>query len=245
LEKLALTHSSAQYTGNYVFIGNSAGTDASQNLVSGCTFDGGANNTLGAWIKFDKAIINQVRDCSFWNGQYAISMQTAAGSYTNVLTIDCCSFAQYRTSAIYGGGQSVTVSNNTFEQSSSGTQSAYSTVSTSFGVMGFNWTGNWFGDGTTTSSSMVAPYGSAGFNFSGNFVNGFANTAPMTAIDLSATDGFSITGNQFYTCFNAIYYSSASNGGIVMGNNFHSVTNIEQNTANKGAQVTTGNNSTV
>jgi hypothetical protein len=92
---------------------------------------------------------------------------------------------------------------------------------------------------------MVAPYGSAGFNFSGNFVNGFANTAPMTAIDLSATDGFSITGNQFYTCFNAIYYSSASNGGIVMGNNFHSVTNIEQNTANKGAQVTTGNNSTV
>lgn len=241
LENLGFIHANDQFTGNFVNIANDGTNgDAAYNMVRGCTFDPGVLVGPAAWIKLDKAIINQVRDCTFWGGTYAISMATVTGSYVNVITIDGCMFGQYASRAIYGCAQSLNVTNNTFEQRSDGGTVAWDSPSSSFTTLGSFWAGNWFGD-ATVGTSCINVYGS-GFTFTGNFISG---PSAGTAIALNGVNGFSITGNQFYTWANGINYASASNGGIVQGNNFHSVTTMEANTTNKGAAVSTANNSTV
>lgn len=243
IQNLWCTYISPQKTGNYIYIANTVVYDAGYNKVTGCEFYTNtlSINSITFWIKFDKVITCYVTDNTFIGGTNHIGFANSSGSYANQILIDSNIFAQQVSTALNGGGQSITVSNNTFEQRSDGQGIVYSTSST-FDVNGFVWTGNWFGDATAAGGPWLNIYGN-GFVFSGNFMVG---NASAIGLFLNNVSGFQITGNQFYSFSTAILYQTATcNGGIVQGNNFHACSTVEGGTGNKGANVTTSNNSTV
>jgi hypothetical protein len=231
-----LTYSSSEFTGNYVYIANTVALDACYNLIKGNYFFAVSRNSVSYWIRFYKAICNQVLDNTFVGGVRCISGTLAAGEYVNQITISDNLFAAYTSIVINGGFQECTVSNNTFEGRSDGQGLAYQNSSTLLS-QGMIWTGNWFGDVTAGAGNPWIFYWGGGFVFSGNFM---AANASSVGIMLNACTGFQITGNYFTSFANVITYNNATcKGGIVMGNFASAYTNFETLTANKDATAST------
>lgn len=171
----------------------------------------------------------RIRNTIFIGGGTAIQGRTSSSltsGFSNAVTIEACYFNDPKNIPIAGGGTSWSVEKCTFEGYNNGTSGnkLAGAVTSSFGVEGFRFVGNWMGDTNTSGGTWVNLVDAAGLEIAGNEFAAHGSTSGSNAIQLNGAKGFKICANRFRsvaTCLN--FASNASEDGEYANNKFLSV----------------------
>lgn len=234
-QDVQLVWSSASFTGYMVDFAHATSSDSAYGGLKNClvgSYDGTLTNGVG--VNADQAIILTFDNCLFDSGDAAIDGQDPdGGSYSNVIKVKDCTFANTGSVPIRYLGESWSITGCTFEPrdggAATGVAGALLTTSDT-PVKGLNFAGNWLGDVATGTSTWLTLYGS-GIHIHGG--NRFGGTAGANAISLNATSGVVVEGNSFTQFAAAVAFETATcTNFIEQGNAFSSVTNRFAGAAN-------------
>ena len=236
IQDIRIVHTSASFTGYLLDGSHSTSSDTSQLVVERCHFgsyDGLQHTAFG--MQLDKVISSTIRDCTFDALAGGIDGQNpAGGSYSNVITLDGCSFNDVQNVPVRYCGESWNITGCTFEPRQSGIAGAVQTTALT-PIKGMNFSGNWLGDVSPGSSTWIILYGK-GATFTGNR---FGGTATGAAISLNAFTGFTASGNAF-VLFNTVFSfdTAGCTDFIEFSNNYDTCTSIYGTTGNQNSFAT-------
>jgi hypothetical protein len=218
-EGLKISYSDRSFSGSLVETGHGAvKADASYLLFDRCLFMGmaGANNA-DALLSLPLCILSTVRNCLFQGSNVGISGRS--GAYSNAIQITDCTFAQQRSVAIRGGGESWLISGCGFEPLAGGRAGAYQQEpgTTAYGLVIL---GCWMGDVSAGGGCWIdlsaAP--ALGLNIIGNRIAA-AGTGSDTAIKIGkGNQGVNIAGNRMEGPVCIDFTSPYTFGASITGN---------------------------
>ena len=178
-----------------------------------------------ALLRLNETISSKITNSKFSGGQIGILGRD--GGYSNMITLDNNFFIFQGTASIKNAGEAWAVKHNTFEPLRDGRIGVYTqNLTPNDFALGFNFKNNWVGDPRTAGGTAIEVK-AVGGEISGNFF--YSENVASTFIKLHNSEGFSITGNEFFAnSSTAIDVASTSYGLSITGNNirtFRSVTN--------------------
>jgi hypothetical protein len=224
---------SSGFTGYLMAFGTNT-SNAAFIRIRDCSFFGsgsGSATYIASGINMDKTIEWSIERSVFGHLSVAVEMAASGSSYSNVGAISENQFIDTAQIPLNGGGNSITINNNTFEGWNNGTTGyalagSLTMVSTN-PQLGLTYINNWHGDVTTNGGTWVSVSGS-GLDFSGNF---FGGNAASDAITLATTSGSHIHANYFDGFSIAVTYSGTNTSTVLEGNSFLAVTSAISGTA--------------
>lgn len=217
IKDIQLMYNNVGFTG--VFIDYSQSTvDAHYGLLERCYIGGESVFGASALVSYNDAIIQNAKDCVFGPAQVAIKGVNSGSDYSNIISVDNCTFVQQVVSSVINAGQSWSFRGCTFEPLASGAASAYNQVTSS--SAGLSFIGCWMGD-ASASGNWISWSGS-GLHLAGNVINTGAKGLNVAG---SSNFGIHITGNQFANIPTAIDLGTGQSRCVVLGNDYQTVTN--------------------
>ena len=198
LEHLQILYTSPAFTGRLVDFRNLTTSDAVYCWIRDCHLGGNPSSLTGAsaLVDFDKATRSGLERCALKGATIGVRGRSAAGTYSNAITISDCSFDGQAVAHIWNPGEAWRISNNTFEPIADGTARA---LGHDAGVTakGLLVTGNWSGDST---GGVVYTVAGKGIVIEGNYI-GATNGVGIETTEVATA--LSIRGNVFEGCATA------------------------------------------
>ncbi len=199
-----LAYSHASYTGTLININQTSGsTNAAwiylhDGRIGGLSTSSG---TAAALIALDLCYDVTIERNSLLNAVIAIKGSTVSVVNANAITIKDNLFLQSTsgTAHIQAGGAAWNILHNTFEPVTSAVAGTFDT--TSVGVRGLTYHGNWHGDASSGTWVQVTGGALNGASFMGNEMQG---TGTSQCLSLGASVGVSIQGNMLECAGNSI-----------------------------------------
>ncbi len=235
---LAITYNNAGFTGLLIDSSHSSAFDTNMLTIENCGFSSGGTGftSAAACIGLDKTGNSSVRRCWIGGAQVGIRGAATNGSYSNVNTIDRCTFSSstgtIAVAHIQNPNQGWYIINNDFEMGNAvGNCSVIGFTGTLTGL-GIQFVGNWLGDMTAAAPITEINVVGSGWAILGNAIQG---SSASTGVSIAANAiGVIVRGNYFNTHSVGIAYGATVNRVDVTGNAYATVTTTSTGTPTSG-----------
>jgi hypothetical protein len=193
-ENMLVDYNNSGFTGTLVAVPTSARISFSTSALNG----NGVTSALYL-LDLDTSLGITARRTSFSGAQYCVRGQNESGAgYANGVHFDGCEFDRYTTAAIRNPGLGWAIDGGSIFEPNTTNAGAAVTMDAGVQAMGFYFTSNWLGDGTSTSPyTWITISGGTGINIVGNYINGQGALASTAVKFTGATSGSVVKGNRF------------------------------------------------
>lgn len=218
IQDIAILYDNAAFAGDLLDFSQLV-ADTAYLTVDRCLIGGKGVRGALKLVKLDKVIISHFTDCVFTDAQRLVEGQAAAGSYSNAITFENCTFQRAVAEETRNAGEAWKFDRCTFEQRvlSDGTGAGAGAYAYSAGVFAENLTFDtcWFGDATAVGNWID-------FQGKGLVVKGCHMGSGDVGIRLGAgnIEGVEIVGNRFDNIATAgITLNNTGNKNIIIEGN--------------------------
>jgi hypothetical protein len=200
--------------------------DSAYGTFERCQFAGLSIRSANGF-NLDKAIVMAFRDCYFQNLNVACIGQKEAGSYSNSIRWDGCTFTGMKVSPLKNAGDAWYISACTFDSPMfGGAAGAYSQDAGIAAPRATTFTGCWMGDvAETAPASTWINWKGNGLNVTTNLIGGSLGKETIFGINVQAgSTAIHISGNRFVSVTNPITLAATAKRYIIGANEVSSAT---------------------
>jgi hypothetical protein len=155
-----LRYASSLFTGDLLDFSHSTSADATYMAIEDCMLGGysGLTSSARRLINLDAAILGSVTKCHMAWAKVGVGGVSTPG-YSNVHTVDTCTFGDLTTSAIMNAAEGWTVRACGFEGANMPRAYYDDMAAGTMITTGMSWIGNWHGDGAAVSDDLRPAFG--------------------------------------------------------------------------------------
>lgn len=199
LQDLAVTYSSASFSGSLVDLSKSSVTPTN-NSIDRCTLGGSTSSANGATlVNLPGCITSSITHCYFDYCNIGVLGRSISGDSTNAIRIENCFTRGLGAQTIWirNAGQGWVVKGNAFEPINNGGALNAGAYDETLQSIGMAWHGNWMGDTASgQTGTWITLANALGWSIQGNYIN-VSTAATGILFTQNATQALHITGNFF------------------------------------------------